>query len=136
MAEHDATCLFKRVNCPYFEFGCKIEVRTESRQVLRKHEEKHLKEEALYHSVLFVEGQKRKNDEIDGLKSQIVVIKEEFKSLIKQHVQDEISQQIKKFQHHFRAISKNNQQNTPHHLPKPNPNSNITRYPRHGNESN
>ena len=39
--------------------------------MLRKHEENHLKEEAMYHSVLFVEGQKKKNEELDTLKTEI-----------------------------------------------------------------
>ena len=30
MTEHDEACLFKKINCPYYEFGCKIEVRNKN----------------------------------------------------------------------------------------------------------
>lgn len=53
------------VKCAYFELGCKNEV-------LRKDYIDHLKMEGFNHSIYFIEGQKRKNREIDDLKGELM----------------------------------------------------------------
>lgn len=51
--------------------GCETEL-------LRRDLDEHLKEQAHYHSNVFIEGQNKKNEEIDKLKSEIVEMKEEY----------------------------------------------------------
>ena len=71
MEEHLAVCPYQLVKCPYYEFGCNVEY------IRAKHEE-HLKEEAFRHSILFIEGQKVKNQEITELKSQVSLLKKDY----------------------------------------------------------
>jgi len=59
------------VKCPYYNLGCKIEI-------LRKDYKQHLHEESFNHSIIFIEGQKKKNREIDELKHEIVNLKKDY----------------------------------------------------------
>jgi hypothetical protein len=59
------TCEFQLIKCPYYDLGCKIEI-------LRKTYIEHLKEESFNHSLVFIEGQKKKNREIDELKTELM----------------------------------------------------------------
>lgn len=56
--------------------GCKIEI-------LRKDYKGHLQEEGFNHSIIFIEGQKKKNKEIDELKSEIHSLRKEYDVEIK-----------------------------------------------------
>lgn len=64
------------MKCAYFDLGCKIEV-------LRRNYTDHLKEESFSHSILFIEGQKVKNREIDELKVDIQTLKRDYDVEIK-----------------------------------------------------
>ena len=64
------------VKCPYYNLGCKIEI-------LRKDYKNHLQEEYFNHSIIFIEGQKRKNGEIDELKNEIVNLRKDYDVEIK-----------------------------------------------------
>jgi hypothetical protein len=68
---HRDQCEFQLVKCPYYELGCKIEI-------LRKDYVEHLKEESFNHSILFIEGQKRKNREIDELKTELTGMRQNY----------------------------------------------------------
>lgn len=59
------------VRCPYYEMGCHTEV-------LRRDYLGHLKEEAFKHSVEFIEGQNKKNEEISHLKNEMQKMKAEY----------------------------------------------------------
>ena len=69
-------CLFQLVRCPYYDLGCKIEI-------LRKDYKTHLREESFNHSIIFIEGQKRKNSEIDELKHDIAHLRKDYDVEIK-----------------------------------------------------
>ena len=69
-------CEFQLVKCPYYDLGCKIEI-------LRKDYKTHLQEESFNHSIIFIEGQKRKNGEIDELKSEIINLRKDYDVEIK-----------------------------------------------------
>ena len=64
------------MKCPYYDLGCKIEI-------LRKDNKSHLEEESFNHSIIFIEGQKKKNKEIDELKSEIVNLRKDYEVEIK-----------------------------------------------------
>jgi hypothetical protein len=51
--------------------GCKFEI-------LRKDYGAHLKEESFKHSIVFIEGQKRKNKEIDELKFELINMRQNY----------------------------------------------------------
>ena len=78
------------MKCPYYDLGCKIEI-------LRKDYKSHLLEEGFNHSMIFIEGQKKKNREIDELKSEIYSLRKEYDVEIKtmfmelNRVKDELS---------------------------------------------
>ena len=69
-------CEFQLVRCPYYDLGCKIEI-------LRKDYKNHLLEESFNHSIIFIEGQKRKNKEIDELKAEICNLRKDYDVEIK-----------------------------------------------------
>lgn len=71
MDRHRDTCEYQVVRCAYYELGCKIEV-------LRKDYMEHLKLESFSHSILFIDGQKRKNREIDELKGELVNMRQNY----------------------------------------------------------
>lgn len=73
---HRAICEFQLVKCPYYDLGCKIET-------LRKDYKNHLLEEAFNHSIIFIEGQKRKNKAIDELKVEIGHLRKDYDVEIK-----------------------------------------------------
>lgn len=73
---HRELCEFQLVKCPYYDLGCKIEI-------LRKDYENHLQEEYFNHSITFIEGQKRKNAEIDDLKHEIAHLRKDYDVEIK-----------------------------------------------------
>ena len=91
MDKHKEVCEFQLVKCPYYDLGCKIEI-------LRKDYKAHLQEEGFNHSIIFIEGQKKKNREIDELKHEIFSLRKEYDVEIKtmfmelNRVKDEISQ--------------------------------------------
>jgi hypothetical protein len=62
---HKESCEYQLVKCPYYDLGCKVEI-------LRKDYVPHLMEESFHHSIIFIEGQKKKNREIDELKGDIM----------------------------------------------------------------
>ena len=76
MEKHKELCEFQLVKCPYYNLGCKIEI-------LRKDYKNHLLEESFNHSIIFIEGQKRKNGEIDELKGEIVNLRKDYDVEIK-----------------------------------------------------
>mmetsp|Transcript_4660 Transcript_4660/g.4370 ORF Transcript_4660/g.4370 Transcript_4660/m.4370 type:complete len:161 (-) Transcript_4660:839-1321(-) len=76
MERHKDTCEFQLVKCPYYNLGCKIEI-------LRKDYKAHLHEESFNHSIIFIEGQKKKNKEIDELKHEIVNLRKDYDVEIK-----------------------------------------------------
>ena len=61
------------MKCPYYDLGCKIEI-------LRKDYKQHLGEENFNHSIIFIEGQKKKNKEIEELKSEILNLRKDYDS--------------------------------------------------------
>ena len=69
-------CEFQLVKCPYYDLGCKIEI-------LRKDYKNHLNEESFNHSIIFIEGQKKKNKEIDELKTEISNLRKDYDVEIK-----------------------------------------------------
>ena len=69
-------CEFQLVKCPYYDLGCKIEI-------LRKDYKNHLNEESFNHSIIFIEGQKKKNKEIDELKAEISNLRKDYDVEIK-----------------------------------------------------
>lgn len=69
--QHKDVCEFQLVKCPYYELGCKIEV-------MRKDYTAHLLEEGFNHSVIFIEGQKRKNREIEELKADMRKLRQDY----------------------------------------------------------
>ena len=73
MQQHKDTCEFQLVKCPYYDLGCKIEM-------MRKDYRQHLVEENFNHSIIFIEGQKRKNREIEELKSEILNLRKDYDS--------------------------------------------------------
>ena len=73
MQQHKEVCEYQLVKCPYYQLGCKIEV-------LRKDYRQHLVEENFNHSIIFIEGQKKKNQEIDELKSEIMNLRKDYDS--------------------------------------------------------
>lgn len=76
MDKHKDQCEFQLVKCPYYDLGCKIEI-------LRKDYIGHLQEEGFNHSIIFIEGQKKKNREIDELKCEIYSLRKEYDVEIK-----------------------------------------------------
>ena len=62
--EHFDKCELQMIRCPYYEMGCKIEI-------LRKDNLSHLQKEAFNHSVIFIEGQNKKNDEIKNIRKEL-----------------------------------------------------------------
>lgn len=81
---HKEVCEFQLVKCPYYELGCKIEV-------MRKDYNSHLMEEGFNHSVIFIEGQKRKNKEIDELKAEVRILRQDYNSEV-QWMYNEVNQ--------------------------------------------
>ena len=71
--EHFDECELQMIRCPYYEMGCKTEI-------LRKDYLPHLEQEAFNHSAIFIEGQNKKNEEIQTLKSEMAKMKEDFTS--------------------------------------------------------
>jgi hypothetical protein len=71
--EHFDICEFQIIRCPYYEMGCKTEI-------LRRDNLPHLQNEAFNHSVIFIEGQNKKNEEIQNLKTELNRVKEDFSS--------------------------------------------------------
>jgi hypothetical protein len=59
------------VKCPYYDLGCKIEI-------LRKDYKAHLSEESFNHSITFIEGQSKKNKEIEELKEQMINLRKDY----------------------------------------------------------
>jgi hypothetical protein len=59
------------VKCPYYDLGCKIEI-------LRKDYIQHLQEEGFNHSIIFIDGQKKKNREIDELKYELIHLRQNY----------------------------------------------------------
>lgn len=71
--EHFDECELQYIQCPYHSFGCRTEV-------LRMNYMNHLKNEALGHSIMFIEGQEKKNNEIQELKQEMGKMKDEFRT--------------------------------------------------------
>lgn len=86
--EHFDVCELQMIRCPYYEMGCKTDI-------LRKDNIEHLQMEAFNHSVIFIENQNKKNEEINALKTEMFMMKEEFSS---------------KFDEIFRAMNLKNQE--------------------------
>ena len=59
------------MKCPYYNLGCKIEV-------LRKDFKVHLQEESFNHSIIFIEGQQAKNEEINELRTEIQTLRKDY----------------------------------------------------------
>ena len=66
---HKEQCEYQQVKCPYYDLGCKSEI-------LRKQYIDHLKDESFKHSIFFIEGQKKKNREIDELKCELMSMRQ------------------------------------------------------------
>ena len=66
-------CEYQLVKCPYYDLGCKIEI-------LRKDYREHLIEENFNHSIVFIEGQKKKNKEIEDLQTEIASLRKDYDS--------------------------------------------------------
>lgn len=69
MDKHKDICEYQQIHCPYYDMGCNTEV-------LRKDALDHLHEHAFAHSIIFIEGQKKKNKEIDELKQELVSLRQ------------------------------------------------------------
>lgn len=69
--EHFDVCELQMIRCPYYEMGCKTEI-------LRRENLTHLQSEAFNHSLLFIEGQNKKNEEINSLKTEMNKMKYDF----------------------------------------------------------
>lgn len=71
--EHFDTCDLQMIRCPYYDMGCRTEI-------LRRDHVEHIKDQAFQHSVYFIEGQNKKNLEIQQLKSEMARIRDDFNS--------------------------------------------------------
>lgn len=69
--EHFEECELQLIRCPYYEMGCKSEI-------LRKEYLTHLQSEAFSHSVQFIDGQNKKNEEIQSLKTELAKVVSNF----------------------------------------------------------
>lgn len=69
--EHFEDCELQLIRCPYYEMGCKTEI-------LRKEYLTHLQSEAFSHSVQFIDGQNKKNEEIISLKTELANVVTNF----------------------------------------------------------
>ena len=74
--EHYDECKFQLLQCPYYDYGCKLSIQ-------RNQYEDHLKEEAFRHSILFIEGQKAKNKEVEELRKEVSRLKKDYETEIK-----------------------------------------------------
>ena len=97
--EHLEHCDLQMIKCPYHEMGCHVEI-------LRKDNLSHLESEAFAHSIMFINGQNKKNEELENLKTELNRVKEMFSEKIdflykamNQHEKEEEKQPEPKFEH-------------------------------------
>lgn len=83
--DHFDVCELQIIQCPYHSFGCRTEI-------LRKNYMSHLKSEAFAHSMMFIEGQNKHNQEVATLKEEMNKMKEDFQTKLND-IMDMIGQQ-------------------------------------------